>query len=86
MLLDLANSGNGVYVRASNSDAGLNTILTAIDKLEKKQFDSKIYSDYEDRFQWFIAGAFILLMIETFLTERKSKFYQRLNLFGNEKK
>ena len=86
MLLDLANSGNGVYVRASNSDAGLNTILTAIDKLEKKQFDSKIYSDYEDRFQWFIAGAFILLMIETFLTERKSKYYQRLNLFGNEKK
>ena len=86
MLQELASSGNGVYVRASNSDAGLNTILSAIDKLEKKQFESKMYSDYEDRFQWFIAGAFIILLIETFLTERKSKLYQRLNLFGNEKK
>ena len=86
MLQELASSGNGVYVRASNSDAGLNTILSAIDKLEKKQFESKMYSDYEDRFQWFIAGAFIILLIETLLTERKSKLYQRLNLFGNEKK
>ncbi len=86
MLQELASSGNGVYVRASNSDAGLNTILSAIDKLEKKQFESKMYSDYEDRFQWFIAGTFIILLIETFLTERKSKLYQRLNLFGNEKK
>lgn len=86
MLQELASTGNGVYVRATNSDTGLNNILDAIDKLEKKQFDSKMYSDYEDRFQWFIAAAFLLLLIETLLTERKSKMYQRLNLFGNEKK
>jgi Ca-activated chloride channel homolog len=86
MLQELAAAGNGIYVRASNSDTGLNNILDAIDKLEKKQFESKMYSDYEDRFQWFIAAAFVLLLIETFMTERRSKLYQRLNLFGNEKK
>ncbi|MBA3972214.1 MAG: VWA domain-containing protein [Bacteroidetes bacterium] len=86
MLQELATAGNGIYVRAINSDAGLNNILDAVDKLEKKQFESKMYSDYEDRFQWFIAAAFILLLIETLLTERRSKLYQRLNLFGNEKK
>lgn len=86
MLQELSLAGNGIYVRATNSDAGLNNILDAIDKLEKKQFESKMYSDYEDRFQWFIAGAFLLLLIDTLLTERKSKLYQRLNLFGNEKK
>jgi len=86
MLQEISAAGNGIYVRASNSDAGLNNVLEALDKLEKKQFDSKMYSDYEDRFQWFIAVAFLLLLIETFLTERKSKIYQRLNLFGNEKK
>ena len=86
MLQEISATGNGIYVRASNSDAGLNNVLDAIDKLEKKQFESKMYSDYEDRFQWFISAAFVLLLIETFLTERKSKVYQRLNLFGNEKK
>ncbi|MGZ4118231.1 MAG: vWA domain-containing protein, partial [Bacteroidia bacterium] len=73
MLQEISAAGNGIYVRASNSDTGLNNVLDAINKLEKKQFDSKMYSDYEDRFQWFISAAFILLIIETFLTERKSK-------------
>jgi Ca-activated chloride channel family protein len=84
-LKEIAGAGNGIYVRASNSDAGLNNVLGAISKLEKKQFDSKMYSDYEDRFQWFIAAALVLLLIELFITERKSKIYERLNLFNDKK-
>ena len=84
-LQEISAAANGIFVRASNSDAGLNNVLEAVNKLEKKQFDSKMYSDYEDRFQWFISAALLLLIIETFLSERKSKLYQRLNLFGNDK-
>jgi len=84
-LMEISGAGNGIYVRASNSDTGLNKVLDAISKLEKKQFESKMYSDYEDRFQWFIAAALMLLLIELFLTERKSKIYQRLNLFIDKK-
>ncbi|MES2592293.1 MAG: VWA domain-containing protein [Bacteroidota bacterium] len=86
VLQEIAAASNGIYVRASNADAGLNRVLDAIDKLEKKQFDSKMYSDYEDRFQWFIAAALVLLLVEIFLSERKSKIYQRLDLFNENKK
>lgn len=81
-LKEIADAGNGIYVRATNSDAGLNNVLDELDKLEKKQFESKMFSDYEDRFQWFIAIAFILFLTEIFITERKSKIYKKLNLFG----
>jgi Ca-activated chloride channel family protein len=84
-LQEISMAGNGIYIRASNSDAGINNIIDAIDKLEKKQFESKMYSDYEDRFQWFIAAALLFLLIDTFLTERKSKFLQRIDLFGEKK-
>jgi len=84
-LKEIAAAGNGIFVRATNSDAGLNNILNAVDKLEKKQFESKMYSDYEDRFQIFIFIAFILLLIEIFISERKSRLYKRLKLFENEK-
>ncbi|MES2395904.1 MAG: VWA domain-containing protein [Bacteroidota bacterium] len=84
VLQEIAAAGNGIYVRASNSDAGLNSVLDEVSKLEKKQFESKMYSDYEDRFQWFVAAALVLLLIELFLTERKSKIYQRLNLFNDK--
>jgi Ca-activated chloride channel family protein len=86
VLQEIAAIANGIYVRASNADAGLNNVLNAIDKLEKKQFSSKMYSDYEDRFQWFIAAALLLLLIEVLLSERKSKLYQRLNLFNDSTK
>lgn len=85
VLQEIAAAANGIFVRASNADAGLNNVLNAIDKLEKKQFDSKMYSDYEDRFQWFIAAALLLLVVELFISERKSKLYQRLNLFNDQK-
>lgn len=84
-LQQIAAAGNGVYVRATNSDAGLNSVLSALDRLEKKQFDSKMFANYEDLFQWFIAIALLVLLIETFLTERRSKLYQRMNLFGDKK-
>ncbi len=84
-LKEIATAGNGIFIRATNSDSGLNYVMDAINKLEKKEFESKMYSDYEDRFQWFIAAAFILLLIETFLTERKSKLYEQLNLFNDKK-
>jgi Ca-activated chloride channel family protein len=84
-LREIATAGGGSFVRASNSDAGLNVVLNAIDKLEKKQFESKMYSDYEDRFQVFIFITFLILLIETFISERKSKLYKRLNLSENEK-
>ncbi|MES1221415.1 MAG: VWA domain-containing protein [Bacteroidota bacterium] len=84
-LREIATAGGGTFVRASNSDAGLNVVLNAIDKLEKKQFESKMYSDYEDRFQVFIVLTFLILLIETFISERKSKLYKRLNLSENEK-
>ncbi len=85
ILQEIASAGNGIYVRASNSETGLNNVLDAISRLEKKQFESKMYSDYEDRFQWFIAAALVLLLIDLFLSERKSKIYQRLNLFNDKK-
>ncbi|MBL7883478.1 MAG: VWA domain-containing protein [Bacteroidia bacterium] len=84
MLQQIASEGSGVYVRATSADVGLKNILNAIADLEKKEFESKMFSDYEDRFQWFIAFAFFVLVIEALFTERKSKLYQRLNLFGDK--
>ncbi len=84
-LQEISAAGNGIFVRATNSDAGLNHVLDAIDKMEKKEFESKIYSDYEDQFQFFIAIALLLLLVEIFLTERKSKLDKKLNLFNDKK-
>ena len=85
MLKEIATSGNGTYVRASNANAGLGTIMEEIDKMEKKEFGSKSFKDYEDRFQIFLIIAFILIVIEYFISNRRTSKLDGVNLFESKK-
>jgi Ca-activated chloride channel family protein len=82
----LATKGNGVYVQASQSDLGIRAILNKVDELEKSKIDTKMFTDYEDQFQWFLALALVLFVIEFFISERVSEWFKKLNLFGNATK
>jgi len=81
----ISAEGKGIFVRASNSDDGLNAVLKEISKMDKKAFGTKVYTGYEDRFQYFITAGLILLLMEFFLSNRRSKWLERLNLFGEKK-
>jgi len=81
-LEEIADAGDGIYVRANNTQAGLSKVFDEINKLEKTEFESKVFSDYESRFQYFIAAAIILLLIEILIFERKSKWLSRIKLFN----
>lgn len=80
LLQDIAAAAEGVYVKASNADVGLGAILDKIAELDKKQIESKRYTDYEDQFQWFIGASLILLFIEFLIGERISRWWRKLNL------
>ena len=86
ILQQIAGAANGKFVRASNSEDGLEIILKEINKMEKKEFGTKMYTDYDDQFQWFIGIALLFLLLEFLVSERKSKWLAKLNLFGEEKK
>ena len=84
MLQQIAVAGNGVYVRATNAQGGLNIIMEEINKMEKQEFASKMYTDYEDQFQYFIALALLFLTLDFFISRRKSKWLSNINLFGEK--
>jgi Ca-activated chloride channel family protein len=52
--------------------------------MEKKTFDSKQYTDYEDRFQYFIALAVIALITEQLIGNRKSHWVKKLKLSASD--
>ena len=81
LLQEIASAGNGVYIKANNNDVGLNAILDQLKELDKKQFESKMYTDYEDQFQWFAGAALLLLLIEFMFSERISSVWKKLNVF-----
>lgn len=84
-LQKIAAAGKGIYVRANNTTAGLKDVFERINKMDKKKYESKVFSDYEDRFQYFLALAMIILVLEQFVTDKRSKWAGRFNIFETKK-
>ncbi len=80
-LKQIANVGKGMYVRASNSDAGLNTVFEDLEKIEKSDIESKQFSDFESRFQYFAGLALLILVLDLFVFERKRRWIRNIKLF-----
>lgn len=78
ILKKIAGEGNGVYVQATNADVGLGAIINKMDELDKKQVEEKMYTDYEEQFQWFLAIALLCLVIESLVSERTSRLWKTL--------
>lgn len=81
MCKEIASAGNGAYVRATNANSGLTIVRDQIDKMQKKSYDSKVFKNYEDRFQLFIGFALLLLLLEFFISNRKNLKLSGLNIF-----
>jgi Ca-activated chloride channel family protein len=79
ILRHIASQGNGKYFRGSNYEDHLDKIYSDLSSMQKAEFGVKKITEYEDRFYYFLAPAIILLLIEFFLSERKSPLFTRLN-------
>ncbi len=83
-LQKIAAAGKGIYVRANNTTAGLKDVFDRINKMEKQKYETKVFSDYEDRFQYLIGIALFLLIFELFITDKKSKWSGKFNIFESK--
>src|SRR5262245_18033198 len=71
LLQRMADTAKGKYIRAGVRQDELTTIFKQIEGMEKKQIAAKMYTEFEDRFQYPLFVALILLLMEFFLSERK---------------
>ena len=85
MLKQIASSGNGSYIRANTTSTGLDALFNEINNMEKNKIDSKVFTDYKDRFQWLLAIAIFILVLEMILLETKNKWSNKIQLFEDEK-
>jgi Ca-activated chloride channel family protein len=81
ILKKIALSTNGNYVRASNSNIGLDEIFAQIKKMKKQDLESTMYTEYNDQFQIFAALAVFLLIADFIIMERKNRRLANIRLF-----
>jgi len=81
ILREITNAGNGSYIRATNNRLGLNMLFDQISSIEKKELETRIYSEYDEKFQYMIGLALILILFDFILLERKNKYLKNIKLF-----
>lgn len=78
-LKQIAAAGLGEYFRGNNYEDYLDKIYNNLSEIKKSEFGVKKVTDYEDRFYYFLIPAILLLILELFISEKKSPWYSRIN-------
>lgn len=86
MCMNIAQAGNGIYVRVDNSNNAQKVIEKALDTMAKSDVESKVYSEYDEQFQFFAFLILLLLVAELFISEKRNKFFDNIKIFGDDKK
>ena len=84
-LKKIATDGDGEYLYGDNTTKTVDYINDLLLKADKKEFETKQFSDFKDQFQWFIGLGILFLIFDALMFNKKTKWIQKLNLF-NEKK
>lgn len=85
-LAQIAQAGNGAYVPANNIRNGINSLVDQLEKIEKTEIESKVFSEYEDRhmpLQWIV---FALLLIDLAIMPRKNPALAKFDIFTRKKR
>jgi Ca-activated chloride channel family protein len=77
LLQRIAETGNGQYLRGTQGAGELDAIWSDIASMEKREISAKKFASFEDRYQYLLLPAFILLAIEFFLSEHRGLVWTR---------
>lgn len=72
MLSEISNYSDGSSINIEKSFINLKELITNLNKIEKTETETYEWKEFIDRFQLFILIAFILLMLEIIILERKN--------------
>ena len=81
MCREIAQAGNGVYIRVDNSSSAQSLLQKEIDKLTKSDLESTVYSNYNEQFPAIAWIIIILLIIEILILEKKNPLFKNFKLF-----
>ncbi|MEE0915374.1 MAG: VWA domain-containing protein [Alistipes sp.] len=81
LLQQITAATDGGYIRATNAAFGLEEIVAEIEKLEKGELTTLRFEEYNEQFQWILAIAAVLLLLESLLLARRNPRLKRFNIF-----
>jgi Ca-activated chloride channel family protein len=83
-LQNIAEWGQGKYIDGTQTKEVVAQVQDILNAMDKTEFEAKQFTDFKDQFQWFLVLALVLLLADSFMLERKTKWLKKLNLFNEQ--
>ena len=69
LLIEIAREGEGAYIPGDR----INSLVDELDKLERVEVLTRVFSEFAERFQYFAGFALLFLVLEFFIRSRKKQ-------------
>ncbi len=86
MCQEIAQAGDGIYVRVDNSNAAQKAIAQEINKMAKADVETQVYTEFNEQFQAVAWIILLLLLAEMLILERKNPLFRNIHLFKKEER
>jgi len=77
-LTQIAKTGNGRFFPITPQQAEIFEIMKNINSIEKSKFDSRQFTRYKERYNYFLIPALLILFIEYLILIKKKTKFQRI--------
>ena len=84
-LQEIAKITKGDYINGRSTKEVVDFVKNALENIEKTEFESTQFTDFNAQFQWFLGLGLFLLVLDVFLFEKRTKWVKKLDLFNEEK-
>ncbi len=82
LLQSIASVTEGGYVRSTNQSLGLSEIIKTISEMDQKELSVVRFDEYGEQYQYLVAIALLLILLEAFVMDKKNPFVRRFNIFA----
>jgi Ca-activated chloride channel family protein len=86
MCQQIAQAGQGIYVRCDNTNTALRSLQKELEEVATAELETTVYADYDEQYQSFVLVALLLLVVEFFILSRKNHRLARMDLFKENNK
>ncbi len=83
---EIAQAGNGVYVRADNTNTALEVIIDEVHSMQSAEFVRRTYAEYNEQFPVLAWILLTILIIDSILLDKKYGILSRIHIFTRNKK
>ncbi len=85
IMRELATESDGLYMNVNEGRKVIQKVYDEVDALDKTKDDTYAFSEYANHFQIFLGLGLFFLSLEFFLSDRKPKWLEKINVFDTEK-